>query len=195
MTKNKIEREYVNWMYSIVCQGDDSHKRTYYRRLLEYLHERNFIFKIDLDGNRAEDGIDLRYRFSYDKGYSYPMVASYLDNSSCSVLEMMVALSIRCEEWMDNPAIGTRTNVWFWNMIESLGLDYMIDSKFDSFVVDDVLEIFHNRMYQKNGKGGLFTIRRNDRDMRTVEIWCQMCWYLNEVLEGEYDAERSVRMV
>ena len=195
MIRNKIEREYIEWMYSLICRDKNSYKRTYFRRLLEYLHEKRFIFSIPMDANRAEDGVDLRYRFSYDRGYNYPMVASHLDYAGCSVLEMMVALSIRCEEWMDNPAIGNPTSTWFWNMIDSLGLDCMTDSRFDYRIVDDILEGMHNRTFQRNGKGGLFTIRRNDRDMRNVEIWCQMCWYLNEVLEGEHDTERSVRMV
>ena len=40
---------------------------------------------------------------------------------SCSVLEMMVALAICCEEtYMDNPNIGNRTGQWFWNMVKNI---------------------------------------------------------------------------
>ena len=77
---------------------------------------------IPMDGNRAEDGIDLRYRFGHEQHYSDAMVASFLDDRPCSVLEMMIALSIRCEEHiMDDPDVGNRTGQWFWSMIASLG--------------------------------------------------------------------------
>ena len=99
----------------------------------------------------------------------------------CSVLEMMIALSMRCEEQiMDDPDIGNRTGQWFWDMIDNLGLGNMSDSKFDSLYVDEVLQRFLNRDYKRNGEGGLFTINRRGLDMRSVEIWYQMCWHLQE---------------
>lgn len=53
------------------------------------------------------------------------MIASYLDNRPCSVLEMIIALAIRLEEHiMDDPDIGNRTGQWFWDMIVSLGLGF-----------------------------------------------------------------------
>jgi len=52
---------------------------------------------LPMDGNRAEDGIDLRYRFGYEKEYEGSTIASYLDNSPCSVLEMLIALAFRAK--------------------------------------------------------------------------------------------------
>ena len=93
---------------------------------------------------------------------------------------MMVALAIRCEEnIMDDPSYGNRTGQWFWGMIVNLGLGFMTDSRFDEKFVDDVIFRFLNREYEPDGKGGLFTVRNCKYDLRTVEIWYQMCWYLD----------------
>ena len=109
-------------MYQLVFDGRYS-KRLSYRKLLRELHRIEFTYSIPMDGNRAEDGVDLRYRFGYENGYSSSMISVYLDNRMCSVLEMMIALAIRCEEHiMDDPDIGNRTGQWFWNMIVNLGL-------------------------------------------------------------------------
>ena len=112
------------------------------------------------------------------------MIASLLDVVPCSVLEMMLALSIRCEEHiMDDPEIGNRTGEWFWIMIVNLGLGSMDDTRYDEEYVDDILDKFLNREYDADGTGGLFPVR-NPRyaqyDLRNVDIWYQLNWYLQE---------------
>jgi hypothetical protein len=179
MTRNELNIEYFEWMYRLVYNEEPS-KRLSHRKLLTCLHDTEFTYIIGMDGNRAEDGIDLRYRFGYERGYEDPMVAAYLDDRSCSVLEMLIALSLRCEEHiMFDPDIGDRTGRWFWNMIINLGLGSMSDEKFDRDCVGDIISRFLNREYERNGKGGLFSVEHCKRDMRTSEIWYQMCWYLD----------------
>ena len=81
--------------------------RDRYKILLCQLHGIIFYNLIDMDADRAEDGINLRYRFGYENGYESAMIASCLDNRPCSVLEMMVALAIKIEEQiMDDPDNG-----------------------------------------------------------------------------------------
>jgi hypothetical protein len=134
-----------------------------------------------MDGNRAEDGMDLRYRFGDENSYDQALIATYLDDRPCSVLEMLIALAIRCEEQiMDDPDIGDRTGLWFGNMIYNLNLHTMHNSDFDREYVDEVIDIFLNRKYERDGRGGLFTVKNAPRDLRDVEIWYQLCWYLNE---------------
>lgn len=181
MTRDELNDEYFDWIYRIVFK-DGYSRRLSYRKLLRHLHGVDFASPIPLDANRAEDGIDLRYRFGYEKGYSGRDISQNLDNRPCSVLEMMIALTIRCEEHiMDDPDIGNRTGQWFWNMIVNLGLGSMTDEKFDRDRTDEIIFRFLNHEYQPNGEGGLFTVKNPKRDMREVEIWYQMCWYLNEV--------------
>ena len=178
MMQDRIINEYFEWLYKLVCGKRYSNKISY-RKLLSHLHSITFSYSIPNDKNRAEDGIDLRYRFSIIKGYSD--VPRYL-YGPCSILEMIVALSIRCEEnIMDDPRIGDRTGQWFWGMITNLGLGSMIDEKFDALYVDDVIERFLNHKYEPDGKGGLFRIKGCTQDLRNIEIWYQLCWYLDSI--------------
>ena len=182
MTEIELNNEYFEWMCQLVCNERYS-RRLSYQKLLRHLHNIDFQYMLPMDGNRAEDGIDLRYRFGYEKEYEGPMIASYLDNRPCSVLEMLIALAFRCEEHiMDDPDIGNRTGQWFWNMISNLGLSSLNDTRFDSGYLNRVITRFLNREYERNGEGGLFTVKNCKHDLRTVEIWYQMCWYLDDIL-------------
>lgn len=177
---DRVRNEYFNWMYKIVC-GRRYSKQVSYRKLLGRLHDTDFRYSIPRDENRAEDGIDLRSRFAINQGYEDLTEILDILDGPCSVLEMMVALCIRCEEFMDDPGIGDRTGQWFWGMIVNLGLGSMFDSKFDREAVDEAIDRFLDREYEADGRGGLFTVRHCIRDLRDVEIWYQLCWYLDSI--------------
>lgn len=177
MIIKKIENEYIDWMARLV--DIDSHGS--YRKIFSLLYNRDFQSVIPLDQNRVEDGIDLRYRFGYDTGWPQYIIANELDTTPCSTLEVMVALANRCEESiMTNPELGDRTGEWFWEMLSSLGLSRMDDSHFDEKKADDILQKLFTNTYAYDGKGGLFTVNNPPHDMRSVEIWSQMCFYLAE---------------
>ncbi len=179
--KNEVIDGYFEWMYHLVCKDVNSLS---YRKLLCQLYDTPFEPRIAMDENRAEDGVELRYRFGYEHGLDGATIAGCLDNRDCSVLEMMVALSIRCEEHiMNDPDIGDRTGKWFLDMITNLGLDEMTDERYDKQYVGKVLGRFMDRAYERNGEGGLFTVHHNRIDMRSVEIWYQAMWYFDEVLK------------
>lgn len=181
MARNELNNTYLNWMYQLVCDDEYSKGRSYHK-LFRLLYDIEFTYTMEMDGNRYEDGIDLRYRFANERGYRESMIASYLDDRPCSVLEMMIALAIRLEEHiMDDPEIGNRTGQWFWNMITNLGLGTMNDIRFNRDYVWDVIRRFLNRDYEQDGKGGLFTVKHCRYDLRDVEIWYQACWYLDNV--------------
>lgn len=152
-----------------------------YSTLFLHLNNMEFTYILPLDRNRAVDGVDLRYRFGYEKGYTADEIRR-IDNRPCSILEMMVAMAFRCEETiMANTEYGDRTGVWFWDMIKTLGLDGMYGSAYDADRVNDILERFLNREYSPDGHGGLFLQNRYDySDMREKEIWYQMMNYLSD---------------
>lgn len=182
MAQTRIEKEYFEWMYDLVC-NDIYVEQNSYRELLSYLHNTRFKYSIRKDAARAYDGIDLRYRFAekYYPELTYNEVREVL-SGPCSVLEMIVALAIRCEETiMDDPSYGDRMNQWFWKMIVSLGLGAMTDRRFDIQYVKDVVKRFLNREYEPDGRGGLFRIRDCEHDLRYVEIWIIMLWYLDSI--------------
>ena len=181
MTKDELKKEYFTWLYDMVCKERRSSQISY-RKLLSYLYDKQFRYLLEMDGNRAEDGEDLRWRFLLEAGYQDYETQLHHVLGECNVLEMMIALAIRCEEnIMDDPCIGDRTGQWFWCMVVNLGLGSMVDDRFDFDYVDDAVERFLDREYAADGSGGLFTIKNCEYDLRTIEIWHQLCWYLDSI--------------
>lgn len=180
MRQVDVENDYFGWMFELICKNrySDAHS---YKKLLAYLHDVEFTYSIRNDADRAHDGISLRHRYArLNDDYEYVMDCL---NKPCSVLEMMIALAIRCEETiMTNPQIGDRTGQWFWKMIVNLGLGSMTDARFDEHYVKDVVDKFLKHKYEPDGHGGLFMIRDCKHDLRKVDIWCQMLWYLDRII-------------
>lgn len=176
-----LDEEYFDWLCDFT-KSKRGRSRTIktYNALLNMLYDAEFVPMIPHDENRGEDGIGLRWRFSKERGVKYD------PDRGCSVLEMMIALALRCEEQiMDDPDIGNRTSQWFWMMVRNLGLFEYSDDKFTSKsrnIINDILDVFINREYEYNGSGGLFVIENSRKDLRKVEIWYQMCWYLDNLM-------------
>lgn len=183
MSKDDVVNAYFDWLYDLVS-AEKFAKDISYKELLWFLYEKEFVCVMRGDRNRAADGEYMRYRFSYNKKIDYDYVSDCL-NRPCSVLELMIGLVLRCESIMDDPQIGNRTSQWFWGMIANLGLGHMVDGRFVEGLANEIMETFLNRDYEPNGRGGLFTIRNCNIDLRGVEIWDQMCWYLNSMISTE----------
>lgn len=175
MAKATIEREYFEWIYSMLFGGDRS-----YAELLKELHRIPFRYSIPMDGNREADGVNLRYRFGNERGCEDYIIAQYLDVLPCSVLEMMTALAVRIEEIMECDE-QNRTGEWFAEMLGSLGLSEMTNGNVDVSAADKIISRFLDREYKPNGKGGLFTVQKAC-DMRRVEIWYQAQYWMGENL-------------
>ena len=177
MTRD-INRDYFEWLCSMI--NNSRSVRRSYGKLLEYLHHTEFTFVIPMDENRCIDGANLRYRFGEERGIDGPVIASCLDNQPCSILEMMVALAVRCEETIMGQPGKNVPGRWFWMMINSLGLFEMTDKNFDDEYVNYVVWRFLDREYDRDGKGGIVYIPGTREDMRSMEIWYQMMRYLSE---------------
>lgn len=178
--RDEIRNRYFEWLFEIVCKNRFS-KSTSYRKLLMTLHGTEFRYTIPRDINRADDGINLRYRFLMENGYE-DYFHDYI-TGPCSVLEMIIALSLRFEEnIMADTNYGDRTAQWFWGMINNLGLGSMYDDRYDKAYVVETIDRFLDREYSPDGKGGLFTIRNCKEDLRDIEIWKQVNWYLSSII-------------
>ena len=176
ISRGSMSDGYFYWMCNIVCGNTVIDGPRAYNKLLQYLYDRDFVFINPMDENRAIAGVDLRYRYNKE-------AAQELKGKPCSILEMMVALALQCEESiMMSPDYDDRTSQWFWEMIQSLGLDEMNDGSFNIRSVNHIVDVFLERRYRPNGKGGLFTIRNCDYDLRDIDIWYQMNWYLETIL-------------
>lgn len=178
-----INKRYFRWIRDNIYKSD--FRKSTYDSLLSYLHDTPFRFSSStMDGNRYEDGISLRYRFGIKKGYSDSIIAANLDNRNCSILEMMVALSIRIENIMADSEHEDRTSDWFWIMIYNLGLAAFDDYNFDEETVSLIVQRFLDRNYADDGSGGLFVIPGSIQ-MNKLDIWYQMHEFLKAYKKGD----------
>lgn len=183
--KYDIEDSYFRFLMRLIDNERPQPPSRNYGVLLHYMYNMEFEYIMQMDENRAYDGLNLRYLFSLDAPYDYEDILDTLDKP-CSVLEMIIALAHRIESDITCEPDGIdRTSEWFWQMISSLGLDRMSDDNFNSDSVIDILRCFQNRRYAKNGRGGLFTVNKYKGDMRGIEIWYQAHIWLNERIYNE----------
>jgi len=178
MGNKSLEQQYFDWLYKTVCEGRYSKERTY-RKLFTALHDIDFTYIIPNDSNRADDGKQLRRRFAID--ILNDEEAEHKILGPCSVLEMMIALAIRCETIMDDPEYGDRTKQWFWQMITNLELGGLHDDSFDIHYVESTIARFLNRDIEPDGRGGLFIVKNCEQDLRDMEIWNQLMRWLDNV--------------
>lgn len=171
-----ILNEYYNWLLNRIENPDRPIVREY-TELLNALYCKRYEYRIARDSNRAIDGVDLRYEFGDIFGYSHHTIDRWI-YGQCSVLELMIALAARCENEISG---NTDAHIWFWTMIESLNLEGMDNNHFEPDYVDHALDDFMSGNYRKNGEGSLFTLKDTHRDMRKLELWYQMCAFLNEI--------------
>ena len=166
--------EYFTWLVNKV-DGEKSGRM----ELLHTLFLKPFYGYFKNDANRAEDGIELREEYYYETGehalYDWDSYAE-----QCSILEMIIALAIRCDAEITYDFEEAKPGVMFWKMIDNLGLIDVTDSNYDETYVNYVIEKFLTRKYDKDGYGSLFYIPGTDKDMRGLEIWYQMQEYLIE---------------
>ena len=176
-----IREEYYKWL----CRFIFTSRRRNYKRLIRYLHGVEFTYSVLFDENRYEDGLSLRSRFAYELGYSNDYITNTMGDDPCSVLEMMIALALRCEEHiMDDIEYGDRTNQWFWTMIDNAGFGSLTDLNFNSREAEHIINRVLNRKYGPCGEGGFFYIKNNcNVDLREVELWYQLNWYLDSYFE------------
>lgn len=184
---NKLESMYFNWIVKTVSDSEHIHG---YKMILEDLYARDFTWTIIFDENLADQGIRLRDRYLASSKTARKLADIYGPiDKPCSILEMMVSLALSCEENVMQNYENNRTRYWFWSMIESMGLDIYDDFSYDEAAVCDILDRFLARNYDKNGRGGLFTLQKsvkNDqKDMRNIDIWMQMNAWLIDNFESK----------
>lgn len=176
-----MDYEFIDQYFNWLCHFIGGCGR--YEKLYRQMHDTAFVYLIAMDSNRAEDGISLRTRYEFEMGMPSGSFISAYGNRPCSIFEMMVALSIRCEnDIMSDDFYNDRTYYWFEKMVKNLGLADMTDSNYDYDKVSFILDRFLYRQYAPNGEGGLFIINKPGIDVRSMEIWIQMNWYLNDYI-------------
>lgn len=170
-----IRDEYFEWIVQEVSGSK-------YSLLLDHLHSIPFVPHLYNDDNRIDDGLVLRDIFAnHVAGISPEIMKTKFRGINCSVLEMIFGLAFRMEhQILGDDDFGVRTSVWFWKMIDNIGIR-LDNNKYNEKIVDSAINDLIERKYEKDGTGGLFKSIHGE-DMRTIPIWTQMCLFCNELL-------------
>lgn len=173
-----LVRSYFNFLVDLTGYEDID--------VLDILFKKEFRYDNEMDENCMYNGLMMRRIFSDEMELRWINTRNELRKElgrTANVLEMMVGLAWGCDHnIMYNPDYGDRIDVWFRAMINSLGLD---DAPIEQ--VDDILERWLNKEYERNGDGGLFKLEHpRRRDLRNYPIWTQMNWWLVENYSEEF---------
>ena len=163
---------YFKWLLERIEVYD--YKAFNYKKLCRWLFNEPFIWSIRNDENRAGDGLALRSEYIRQGGHLT------MADRPCSVLEMLVALSVRVDRDILGDPDVYRGGKLFWIMIEHLGLDVYDDSFFDEEAVSEIVDIWLERRFKEDGSGSIFRVRNHVRNQKKIEIWYQTCDFLNE---------------
>ena len=169
--EQSIGDAYFQWLCAQVVNHNSTPSSVTYWNLFTVLHEREFVFTLSGDDNRAGDGVELRMEFLSQIEADIP---HDIRHAGASIFEVLIAFSRRAAFMTDMPAYD-----WFWIMINNLGLLSYTDAyDGDATVVGDILDRFIWRQYDYNGHGGLFPMHLPRQDQRNIEIWEQFSEYL-----------------
>lgn len=171
MNDNYILNDYFDWLYFMVVPNGGK-----FRKLLTMLHTMEFKYFVEYDENRASDGVNLRWYYVDDGGDDEILRWK----EPCTVLEMLIALAMNMDKILGDRELDIVH--WFWLMLDNLDLAWMKDDKYDKAYVYGRVAMFLDREYEPDGNGNIIYIPDSPDDLRDVEIWNQMCWYLDSIL-------------
>lgn len=157
-----------------------------YSILFDTLYGIEFTWPSDIprDGDRAAAGQDLRLEFEHESGMECD--DEWLE-WPCSFLEMLVGLAWSIEDHiLYDWSKGDRSSVWFWMIMDNLGLSFLDDEWMELYPTKSLKYILRtcqtvmDRSYGADGDGGLFPLEHPETDQRKVEIWYQANAYILE---------------
>ena len=175
-TLEDLKQKYMAWLYNSMFFYTTGEK---YWLLSNHLFKREFYWTIPNDDNRGIDGLEFRGKWSVHHFRSWEV---WWD-APCTVFELLVGLACRMEDILENPTRESTIRDWYILLISNLGLKAYTDSNWSSDVekiVDQKIDLFLDRQYDRNGNGGLFPLEHSAADQRKVEIWYQLMKYIDE---------------
>ena len=185
-------RSYVEWLESFtIDERMDSSRRLSYHKLIMQLWEIEFEPSVGNDYDRAAEGLELRSRYNDilarkagEGDFVTPDVHAIF--GECRVLEMLVALSMRMYDLMQDMGIYNSVSRWFWEIMSNVGFDILDDDTWDEsdesafsneqFVRYSCEEIMQGFGQAVGKKGGWFYVK----DWDSIDIWYQMHGYLKQ---------------
>ena len=187
MFKNRLDSMYIEWLLSKVSSKETE---VDYSTLFNILYQTsvNLENMKELDSNRYQDGRMLRFRFETERANDILGIFSQDDlrrfeDRPCSMLELLIALSLRMEEQIiGNLRYGDRTGQWFWEMLTNLGVGYMTNERFNNVEYRRCVSNFMNYAYDPDGKGCLFrSEHKTIAEMTMLDVWYQMHEHLKDI--------------
>ena len=150
-----ISQDYFNWIV-------DNYWVKELTPIANLLANKDYIWHMTLDKNRAHAGLMLRQQYACEVGVYYEDFAI----GPCTCLEMITALAFQM--WQQS---GAKEPKYF--IAEDVIPNF--DRREISF---DVLDRWMRGDYRADGYGSPFYIPNCNRDMRTMDVWSQMNLYL-----------------
>lgn len=183
---NATGRNYYVWLMDKIHIREHSENT----EMVAVLFDREYLWFLENDDNRAEEGLDLRDQYEQETGYPISEYKEIGLNIPCSVLEMLIGLAQAIENnVMYDPERGNRTHIWFWEMVRNLGLDKATDDeilgrgRFGVAYIDGILDRWLAREFDSDGVGSPFPLSNCGdfvKNQRETELWFQAMNYLNE---------------
>jgi hypothetical protein len=171
-----LDDQYFHWLCAHVVSTSERRPTHTYWDVMRQLFEKEYVWIIPGDRNRAEDGRALRDEFLNSQ--VHPIADENWNHLGCSVLELLVGVSRRMS-FMTSYS----TSQAFWVIFYNLGLTGHTDATmYDQNDLDIMLDRLMWREYSFNGTGGMFPLKYASEDQRHVEIWYQLNAYVLENL-------------
>lgn len=173
--------DYFDWLCEMIYIQSEYSDESYWN-LAKILWKTDFIWVLDMDEDRAADGIALRNRYKREGGQD-----SY--DGPCTVLEVLIGLADRIDCILDELDGECRIPTFFWEMIDNLCLSGFSDQCFMQYPnhkedyyrqIDRCLQDWMNRDIEYNGSGGIFPLKHPKTDQRNVTLWYQASAYILE---------------
>lgn len=173
--------DYFAYLCEIVCV-DGRYTDESYWILAEELWNTDYRWSLWQDENRSKSVSVLRKRYLNAGGTD-------IYDGIPSVLEVLVMLSDAMHDLMDELDGEDRRPMYFWEMIDNLGLirytDALFRENFDrkSGYLEQIrkkIDIWMDRRFGYDGRRSPFPLKNARENQRTVDLWYQMQAYLVE---------------
>lgn len=172
---------YFDWLCSLV-----NLKPGTFDILLHELFSIPFKWKRKLDIDRSEEVYVLRGEYLTEEG---TIEYQELMQIPPSVFEVLICLSKSMDEILESDSVGDRTRIWFWELIDNLGLSAFPDASFVEVfgedlnrlnVIHDICDRWLERQFEKDGSGSPFPLENPYEDQRCIDIMDQLQAYVME---------------
>lgn len=185
---NNLSQLYLKWLLRLI--NADNYKGKSYIKLCSLLNKVPFEPVIKLDENRLSD-VQSLLRETYIQSQSdwYRLNEQFdeimeLPKCPVSFLELIISLAMRIDlDFMREINGIDNTRIYFWILVRNLGILEFDDEHWGEDAIISIvnrLNIVQDRKYDFNGNGGLFPLEHAEMDQRNVQIWNQLCQFVNQ---------------